>query len=112
MQNQNNTVKLIGNLGKDVEIRNFESGSKKASFSMATSEKYTNTKGESVERTQWHNVIAWGNIAEQMANSLRKGVRVAIDGEIQYRKYTDNKGEFRNVTEIKAHQFTPIGEKN
>jgi single-strand DNA-binding protein len=108
MQTLNNSVKLIGNLGKDVEIRQFESGSKKASFSLATSDKYKNAKGESVETTQWHNIIAWGNVAEQMANALKKGSRVSIDGEIQYRKYTDGKGTFRNIAEIKVNEFTAI----
>jgi single-strand DNA-binding protein len=108
MQNLNNSVRLIGNLGKDVEVKNFESGTKKATINLATTEKYTNAEGEAIESTQWHKVIAWGKIAEHMATALKRGSRVSVEGEIQYKKYTDTQGVVRNITEIKAREFTPV----
>ena len=82
-----NNVHLIGNLGKNVELKNFDSGSKKASFPLATTESYKNTKGEYVKNTQWHNVIAWGRNAELIAKALEKGSKVAIQGTLNYRTY-------------------------
>ena len=67
-----NNVHLIGNLGKNVELKNFDSGSKKASFSLATTESYKNQKGEYVKNTQWHNIVAWGNTAELIEKHLNK----------------------------------------
>lgn len=100
-----NSVHLIGNLGMDVEIKNFESGSKKASFSLATTENVKNNKGEYIKNTQWHNIIAWGRNAELMSKALAKGNRVAIQGTINYRSYQDKAGVIKYITEIIASDF-------
>ena len=100
-----NNVQLIGNLGKNVELKKFDSGSKKASFSLATTESFKNTKGEYVKNTQWHNIVAWGRNAELMSKALEKGTRVAINGTISYRTYEDKAGQTRTVTEILVSDF-------
>lgn len=103
-----NSVQLIGNIGKDVEILNFENGNKKASVSIATTDYYTNNKGEKVKQTEWHNLIAWGKTAELMAQVLRKGNEVAIQGKLTNRSYTDKTGVTRYVTEISVNEFYKI----
>lgn len=103
-----NSVQLIGNIGKEVEILNFENGNKKASVSIATTDYYTNNKGEKVKQTEWHNLIAWGKTAELMAQVLRKGNEVAIQGKLTNRSYTDKTGVTRYVTEISVNEFYKI----
>lgn len=100
-----NSVNLIGNLGKDVEVINFDNGGKKANVSLATSHKFTNAKGETQTRTQWHNLVAWGKNAELMKRALSKGAKVAVSGSIMYRNYEDKSGIKRNVTEILVADF-------
>ena len=103
-----NSVQLIGNIGKDVEILNFENGNKKASVSIATTDYYTNNKGEKVKQTEWHNLIAWGKTAELMAQVLHKGNEVAIQGKLTNRSYADKTGVTRYVTEIVVNEFYKI----
>lgn len=103
-----NSVNLVGNLGKDVQVTTFKTGSKKASFSLATSQKYKNIKGEDVINTIWHNIIAWGKNAELLANSLTKGNKVAITGTITNRSYEDKDGQKKNITEILVVDFMKI----
>jgi single-strand DNA-binding protein len=103
-----NSVQLIGNIGKEVEILNFENGNKKASVSIATTDYYTNNKGEKVKQTEWHNLIAWGKTAELMAQVLRKGNEVAIQGKLTNRSYTYKTGVTRYVTEIVVNEFYRI----
>lgn len=103
-----NSVNLVGNLGKDVQVTTFKTGSKKASFSLATSQKYKNIKGEEVINTIWHNIIAWGKNAELLANSLTKGNKVAITGTITNRSYEDKDGQKKNITEILVVDFMKI----
>jgi single-strand DNA-binding protein len=111
MQAIKNSVQLLGHLGKDVEIRTFQSGIKKAQFSMATTERYKDNSGSWQERTQWHNIVAWGKTAELMASSLQKGSRVALSGKLEYRQYTSKDGLQRNVAEINATEFMTLREK-
>ena len=108
MKTLKNFVQLLGNLGQDVELREFDSGSKKANFTLATHESYTDKNGEKVEKTEWHNVIAWGKTAEWMKESLAKGDLVLIQGQITYRKYEDHSGNTRYITEINANDFFKI----
>lgn len=100
-----NNVHLIGNLGKNVELKNFDSGSKKASFSLATTESYKNQKGEYVKNTQWHNIVAWGRNAELISKALEKGSKVAIQGTLNYRTYEDKGGQTKYITEILVTDF-------
>ena len=95
-----NKVMLIGNLGKDPEIRQTTSGQSVASFSLATSEKYKNKSGEWEERTEWHNVILWAKLAEIARDYLAKGKTVYIEGRVQTRKWQDTSGNDRYTTEI------------
>jgi single-strand DNA-binding protein len=108
MQVLKNSVQLIGNLGKDVEIRSFDSGSKKATLALATTEYYKNNKGELVKNTQWHNLVAWGKNAEMMAKVLTKGSMVAVAGSLSNRSYTDSSGQTRYITEVLVSEFMKL----
>lgn len=104
-----NKVQLIGNLGQDPELVTLENGSKLAKFSIATSESYKNAKGEKVEDTQWHNIVAWGKTAEIVENYLVKGKQVAIEGKLTHRSYETAAGEKRYITEVKCNELLMLG---
>ncbi|RYD70204.1 MAG: single-stranded DNA-binding protein, partial [Sphingobacteriales bacterium] len=87
-----NKVQLIGNLGNAPEIRTLESGKKLARFSVATNETYVNAQGEKVKETQWHNLVAWGKVAEIVEKYLTKGSEVVIEGKLVNGHYTDKEG--------------------
>ena len=106
-----NKVQLIGNLGNAPEVRNTESGKKLVRFSIATSETYRNAKGEKVKETQWHNVIAWGKVADIAEKYLAKGSEVAIEGKLMNNNYTDKDGEKKYSTEIQVHELLLLGSK-
>lgn len=105
-----NKAILIGNLGKDPEIRRLESGATVASFSLATSESYKNREGERVTKTEWHNIVLWRGLAEIAEKYLKKGNSVYIEGKIQTRSYGDE-GNKKYITEIVADQMTMLGSK-
>lgn len=105
-----NKVTLIGRTGKDVETVNFENGML-AKVSLATSDHYTNAKGEKVEDTQWHNLVAYGKTAEIMQNFVEKGKEIAVEGKITYRNYEDKDGQKRYITEIRVEEMLFIGGK-
>jgi single-strand DNA-binding protein len=101
-----NRVILIGRLGKDPEIRSIPSGTTVAKFSIATDDRYTDRNGEKQERTDWHNIVAWGKLAEICGQYLRKGKLVYIDGSIRYDSWDDKEtGQKRYKTEIHANQM-------
>lgn len=104
-----NKVQLIGNLGQDPEIVTLESGNKLAKFSIATSESYKNAQGEKVEDTQWHNVVAWGKLAEIAENYLLKGKQVAVEGKLIHRSYETKEGEKRYITEVRCNEMLLLG---
>ncbi len=106
-----NKVQLIGNLGAAPEARVTENGNKLTRFSIATNETYKNAAGEKVEDTQWHNVIAWGNLAEIAEKYLTKGSEVAIEGKLMNKTYTDKEGVKKYVTEIKVTELLMLGAK-
>lgn len=106
-----NKVQLIGNLGGDPEVKNFESGKKVATFSMATTEVYRNAKGEKVEETQWHRVVAWGKIAEVAEKYLAKGREVMVEGKLVNRSYNDKEGNKKYITEIEVSELLLLGTK-
>ena len=95
-----NKAMIIGNLGKDPEIRVTPSGQSVATFSVATSEKFKNKSGETEERTEWHRVTLWGRLAEISRDYLHKGKTVYIEGRLQTRKWQDKDGSDRYTTEI------------
>lgn len=111
MSNLSNRVTLIGRLGKDPEMTTFESGKKKVSFSLATTDVYRNQSGEKVETTEWHNVVFWGKTAEVAEKYLKKGRQVAIDGRISNRSYDDEKGVRRYITEIVGNELVMLSAK-
>lgn len=108
-----NKVILLGNLGKDPEIKNLEGGVKVASFSIATTEQFRDkSSGEKREQTEWHNIVAWRNLADNVEKSeLRKGDRVYIEGKIRTRKWTDKDNNPRTTMEIVADTFTILSRK-
>ena|SRR5690242_6426655 len=106
-----NKVQLIGNLGNTPEIRIIESGKKMARFSIATNETYRNAKGEKITETQWHNIIAWGKVADIAEQFLSKGSEVAIEGKLVNRNYTDKEGNKRFITEVVVNEILMLGEK-
>ncbi len=99
-----NKVQLIGLLGNDPEVKNLESGSKLAKFRMATNEYKKDAKGERVEDTQWHNVIAWGKTAEIIENYAHKGSRVCISGKLTHSNFEDQNGNKKYFTEVVANE--------
>lgn len=105
-----NKVTLIGRTGKDVETVNFENGIL-AKVSLATSDHYTNAKGEKVEDTQWHNLVAFGKTAEIMQKYVEKGNEIAVEGKIVYRNYDDKDGQKRYITEIRVDELVMVGGK-
>lgn len=106
-----NSVRLIGRLGKDPDIRTFESGKKNASFSLATNEAFYNGEGEKVDDTQWHNIVVWGNKVETVEQYLKKGSEIAIEGKLINRSY-EKEGEKRYITEVSVNEFFMLGKKD
>ncbi len=105
-----NKVILVGNVGKDPEIRRFENNIK-ASFSLATSETYTPKGGDKVTQTEWHNVVAWRRLAELAENYIRKGSQILVEGKIRYRSYDDRDGNKKYIVEIEADTIQLLGRK-
>jgi len=106
-----NKVQLIGHTGNQPDVRNTESGKKLARFSIATNEVYRNAKGEKVTETQWHNLVAWGKVAEIAEKYLQKGSEVAIEGKLINRNYTDKDGNKKYVTEVQVNELLLLGSK-
>lgn len=111
MKNLSNNVQLIGFLGNAPELKEFESGKKMASFSLATSDAYVNAQGQKIEDTQWHKVIAWGKTAEFINNYVDKGIRVAVSGKLVHRSYTDKENETRYITEVVVNEVLMLTPK-
>ncbi len=108
MKNINNNVQLIGRVGKSVDFKEFETGMKKASFSLATNEYYNDKDGKKVEKTYWHNIIAWGNVAGWIKDSLDKGDLVLVQGKLTHRKYEDANGDAKYITEVVTREFMKV----
>ena len=105
-----NKVILIGNLGKDPEVRHLESGVGVANFSLATSETYKDRKtGERVSQTEWHNVVLWRGLADVAEKYLKKGDKIYIEGKLRTRSWQDQQGNNRYTTEIIADNMTMLG---
>ena len=108
-----NKVILIGNLGKDPEVRHLENGAVVANFSIATSETYTDRNtGQKVENTDWHNIVVKNKAAEICEKYLSKGDKVYIEGRIKTRKWQDDKGLERYTTEILCSDFKFLTNKD
>ncbi len=106
-----NRVQLIGNLGNAPEVKTMETGKKMARFSVATNEHYRNANGEKVTETTWHNVVAWGKVAEIVEKYLTKGSEVALEGKLLNRSYTDKEGVKKYITEVEVSELLLLGGK-
>lgn len=106
-----NKVILIGNLGKDPEIRTLESGSKVASFTLATNESYKDKNNEWQTNTEWHNIVVWNYLADKAERELKKGSSVFVEGKLTYRKYNDKNGVEKYITEIVASSLNSLDKK-
>jgi single-strand DNA-binding protein len=111
MSKLRNKVQLIGHVGNDPEIKTFDGGKKLAKLSIATNESYKNDKGEKVEETQWHSLIAWGKTADIIEKYVVKGKEIAIEGKLTHRNYEDKNGEKRYVTEVVIDELLLLGSK-
>ena len=106
-----NKVILIGRLGKDPEITTFESGNRKMSVTLATTERYRDRDNNWVDQTEWHNLVAWGNLANDIAEKRRnyaKGDMMYVEGRLRTRQYTDSQGINRYVTEIQVDKIMQL----
>lgn len=105
MNTLKNSVRLIGNLGMNPEVKEFDNKKKVAKFSLATSEKYKNAKGEMISDTHWHNMVAWGRQADIIEKYLKKGSEIAVEGKLMNRSYTDKQGVKRYITEVQINEI-------
>jgi single-strand DNA-binding protein len=106
-----NKVILIGNLGADPELRYTPSGTAVCNFRIATNESYKDREGNQVEKTEWHNVVAWERLAEICGEYLKKGRQVYIEGALQTRQWEDQEGNTRYTTEVKAREMQMLGNR-
>ena len=107
-----NKAILVGNLGRDPELRTTPNGQSVVNFTLATSETWTDKSGERVERTEWHRIVVWGRTAETCAQYLSKGRTVYVEGRIQTREWEDKDGNKRYTTEINANTVNFIGPRS
>lgn len=105
MNSLRNSVRLVGNLGMDPEVKTFDSNKKLAKLSLATSESYKNEKGERVTDTQWHNLVIWGAQAQIAGDLLKKGDEIVIEGRLNNRSYIDKDGNKKYSSEIVVNEF-------
>ncbi|HXB40519.1 MAG TPA: single-stranded DNA-binding protein [Bacteroidia bacterium] len=103
-----NKVILVGNLGKDPEMRKLEGGVTRVNFSLATTEYYKDKEGRRIEQTEWHNIVLWRSVAENAERLLKKGNTIYLEGKIQTRKWQDKDGVQRSITEIVGETFQLI----
>ncbi len=107
-----NKVILLGNVGKDPEIRHLDNNVAVATFSLATSESYKNKNGEKVTNTEWHNIVLWRGLAEIAEKYIRKGSQIYIEGKIRSRSWDDKDGNKRYTTEILGDNLQLLGRPN
>ncbi|WP_350293927.1 single-stranded DNA-binding protein [uncultured Croceitalea sp.] len=112
MSTLRNKVQLIGNLGNDSEMTILENGKKVIRFSLATNENYKNAKGEKIQSTDWHNMVAWNKTAEVIEKYAGKGKEMAIGGKLTSRSYKTKEGEKRYITEVIVSEVLLLGNKN
>jgi len=106
-----NKVILVGNVGKDPEIRHLDSGVAVASFTLATSETYLAKNGDRVSSTEWHNIVLWRGLAEVAEKYVKKGRQLYIEGRIRTRSYEDKEGQKKYVTEIYGDVMKMLGNR-
>lgn len=106
-----NKVILIGNVGKDPEVKHFENDASVANFTLATSETYTNKAGEKITNTEWHNIVCWRGLAKLAENYIQKGKQLYIEGKLRTRSYDAQDGSKKYITEIYADVIQFLGRK-
>ncbi|MDD4645502.1 MAG: single-stranded DNA-binding protein [Bacteroidales bacterium] len=106
-----NKAILVGNVGRDPEIRHLEGGISIARFTLATSESYKNKSGELVKNTEWHNIVAWRQLADLADKYIRKGSQIYVEGKITNRQYDDKDGNKKYISEIVADNIRLLGRK-
>lgn len=104
-----NKVILVGNLGRDAEMRFTSGGTPVATVSMATTEKYNDREGQKKEDTQWHRIVIWGKTAESLHEYLTKGKQIYVEGKLQTREWTDKEGKAVKTTEVRADKIVLLG---
>ncbi len=104
-----NKVILIGNLGRDPEVQNFENGVKKAAFTLATTEAYKGKDGEKTTHTEWHNIVMWRGLADVAERFLKKGSTIYVEGRIRKREYEDKEGQKKFIYEILGDSMQMLG---
>jgi len=104
-----NKAMLIGNVGQDPEIRTIPSGARVAQFSVATSRRWNDKSGQQQEKTEWHRIVAWEKLVEIIERYVKKGDRIYVEGEIEYRQYQDKDGVTKYATEIRAREVLLLG---
>ena len=109
MNTLSNSVKLIGRLGQDPEVKTLDKGNKFAKFSLATSDSFTAKDGSKQEQTQWHSIVVWGKLAVVCEKYLKKGKEIAIDGRLAYRTWVDTNGTKHFKSEIIASDLLFVG---
>jgi single-strand DNA-binding protein len=107
-----NKILIIGNLGRDPEVRYTPDGSPVATFSVATSESWTDKNGSKQEHTEWHNIVAWNRLADLSKRFLSKGRQVYIEGRLRSREWNDRDGNKRRTTEVIATQMVLLGSRS
>jgi single-strand DNA-binding protein len=110
-----NKAMIIGNVGSDPEIRTVGNGGRVAQFSVATSRRWNDRNGQQQEKTEWHRIVAWDkpfNLVDIVERYLKKGDRVYVEGEIEYRQYQDKDGVTKYTTEIRAREMVLLGGKS
>ena len=112
MNSLKNSVRLVGNLGMDPEVKIFDGNKKLTKLSLATNDSYKNDKGERITETQWHNLVVWGVQAGLAGDMLKKGDEVVIEGKLSNRSYIDKDGNKRYATEVVVNEFLKIGARN
>ena len=111
MSTLKNSVRLVGHLGVDPEVKNLENNRKMVKLNLATNESYKNNKGETVTETNWHSIVIWGMQAKFAEEMLKKGDEVAIEGKLASRNYVDKDGNKRYITEVVANEFLKMNSK-
>jgi single-strand DNA-binding protein len=104
-----NKVILLGNLGKDAELRYTPGGAAVATIRLATTDRYKDKEGQWQDQTEWHSVVIWGKTAESLAEYLRKGKQIYVEGRLQTREWTDKEGKKRYTTEVRSDRIVLLG---
>ena len=109
MNTLRNSVRLYGNVGQEPEIKTFDNGNKVAKFSLATTEKFRDSKGEMTEETTWHNLVVWGKQSEIVEKYVKKGEKLIVEGKLTNRSYEAKDGSKKYITEIVVNDFLLAG---